>query len=357
MSAKITFWRCLCVFGSLLGSLSFCVSTAIAQSVGQPILVWAFEKGPLPDFEDIDGLSQAVAAHGENVNLIAWLGILTEMGVPGRYGRHQGLAAALIDDAMAQQQADSALYSLGGAIQDQNGIMVRQILDGLGGDGLNARQLDTLRVYEQLAIVAGLVDGDSSNAVESLQIWFHEEQSVQAGVGLFIARVKHGADIGQPARLLAEQLDERSPRTAWLIRAMLDTTVAMRARDEFSSRASLNSLRRSAELGTEFSINRLAFELWEGSELYEQDREEAVYWLMHQVCLEDSQAAILLAQAWLTGDGCERNEEAAAALLLRYSMERYHGVWEGPDADAIQEALAKGPPYRASSEEVESAEE
>ncbi len=324
-----------------------------AQSLGEPVVVWRFEKGPLPVRADIEALNQAYMRLGDPPDLRAWLGLLNFNGVPGLYGRHRELGDSLLDASVADGQADALLHRLGEAIQSRDSTVIRQLMDALNRDELDARQRETLRVYEQLAVIAGKIEGDSAIAVQALNDWFRNEGSVQAGIGLFVARAIYRTDIGLPNRSLAEELDSRSPRTAWVLRSMLDLTVAIRSRDADSIQTGLNSLRRAAELGNDFAIKQLAFELWDGSDLLEQDREEAIYWLMHQVFMEDGRAAVLLAQAWLTGEGCERNDEAAATLLLRYGTGEYRDLWEGPDADAIQEALAKGPPYRASSEEGE----
>lgn len=331
---------------------------SVDDSVAATFRDWAFAYGRTPN----EGLIRYLATYDEpfvtNPDHAAFLAIMYVQGVPGIFGKDTSRASQLMRYALAQEQIDAKVLYLGRAFDQRDAGAFQNRLTDLEGNALHPVHLERLRVFRLMGAIDSFGSQGSTmtkeEATVELMDWYRDSDSESsrrmAARALRIARTHHDVQLEWTDGALIRSFSEHK-----FVEGIFTETVsawqhAKRTGSRRSAEMAVALAQRAASMNHEDSIRFLAYELWIGSDLVAQNREEAVYWLAKLVYLQDFKAAMMLAEAWLTGDGCEVNTEAAIALITRYGNGEYGGLWEGADAEAIRIELAKGPPHEREGE-------
>lgn len=316
---------------------------ACQDEVSDEMIAWCEGYGSAPTYEDLGSLLAHNRGYVANPDHAAWLGVMYLRGVPGFFGADEERGDELIGYAASHGQPLALLWVLNDAINERDDQEVQRILQE-GWDGPSADLADRLKASSLIAEVLGLAGDDPARAEQELVDWYLESSNVSAAIQLYNFRDHLSSErTGLDFDALLEHLRLSNTIFGLVGTARLLESEAIRLGTSEANQRARQAWSEAAQAGVGYAMAHMAFGLWDGSGVFQKDREQAIYWLAH-VAYHDTAAAMLLARSWLTGVGCEPNREAAIALLDRYGRLDHGGLWVGPDADAIRTILVAGRP-------------
>ncbi len=306
------------------------------DAVHQDVVAWCEGFGLVPARDQLDTLIQFDRGYVADPNHAAWLGVLYSRGVPGYFGVDRERSRELMAYAAGHGQPLALLWQLNQAIQSRSREVVRRVL----AEDLNGApeiMADRLRAVALVAGAHGLTDRDPAEAIQSLVRWHDETSNEAAGQALYAIKDLISAELTVDIDLILET----HAGSAWTLVARAEQLhqVALRDRTSESRAASRAAWEHAAEQGHGFAMIRLGIGMWEGSLVFERDRTAAIFWISQAAYL-DERLAMLLAHAWIRGEGCDPKHDAAIALLERLGKNVQGGIWTGADADAIENIVS-----------------